>query len=101
MPTNEFTAPVEPTIPSSVKLYTTYAVGLCSAYTVNQMIKNNTNATGKLSKLALTVGTFAIGGAVVKATEPYIDDVFDRVAETFATLKSAAAPEAIVITDKE
>lgn len=62
--------------------------GLSVGYVVTQLISNNVNTSTLPRKAAVIVGTYLIGEAVAKKTEPIIDEKIDLIVGAYKTLRN-------------
>lgn len=73
---------------SLIKKVATVAIGICVDYTVSKIIKSNTKTDSKFGRIAVAVGSFAIGSAVAnKVSEYVVDDMEETMNEIQDALK--------------
>lgn len=73
---------------SLIKKVATVAIGICVDYTVSKIIKSNTKTDSKFGRIAVAVGSYAIGVAVAdKVSEYVVNDTEETMKEIQNALK--------------
>lgn len=62
-----------------IKLITTILVTIGSGKIVNSIVANNVPITGPVTKVAVKVTAFAVGGMIAKETSAYTDKQIDEI----------------------
>jgi hypothetical protein len=61
------------------RVVTTSIAGFCVGTTVNKLIKQNVQTTGKFSKIQVGIGVFVIGSVVGYHCERYVAQRYDEI----------------------
>lgn len=78
---------------NDVKRIAKFIVGFSTAWTVGNVIGNNTTTTNRRQKAQAVIGGAAIGAMVADQAENMIDREIDRYADVFTGNKNEAPKE--------
>lgn len=76
----------------TTKTIARFVTGLSASYVIGNIIKNNVAPTTKIQKIEVVIGTIVIGGVVINATDKYVDDMIDKIVNSFREMDQATQP---------
>jgi hypothetical protein len=78
----------DPRTREGVKVIVRFIVARATAFTIVAIIRNNTDPDNPLETAGVFVGSHVLGEMVADATEPYVNNQIDEIADAIAAARN-------------